>query len=118
MHILHTESSNGWGGQEIRILKESLGLREKGFQVTLAVTRGGKLVEQARKEGFQVFEIDFKKQHAIKALRKLCKIIKENNITVVNTHSSLDAWLGALAARIMQRPVVKRATFPPKFAGA
>jgi glycosyltransferase involved in cell wall biosynthesis len=107
MHILHTESSNGWGGQEIRILKESMGLREKGFQVTLAVTRGGKLVDQARKEGFQVFEIDFKKQHAIKALRKLCKIIKENNITVVNTHSSLDAWLGALAARIMRRPVVR-----------
>lgn len=107
MHILHTESSNGWGGQEIRILKESLGLKEKGFQVSLAVVRGGKLAGYARKEGLEVFEIDFKRPQALKALWQLCKIIKNSKIDVVNTHSSLDAWLGGIAARIMGRAVVR-----------
>jgi len=107
MHILHTESSNGWGGQEIRILKESLGLKSRGINVSLAVTKGGKLVDYARKSGLQVFEIDFKKSHAIKALWSLCKIIREHNITVVNSHSSLDAWIGAMAARLTRRPVIR-----------
>ncbi len=107
MHILHTESSNGWGGQEIRILKESLGLKTQGFEVSLAVTRGGKLVDYARKSGLRVFEIDFKRSHALKALWQLCKIIRQNKVTIINTHSSLDAWLGAAAARLTQRPVVR-----------
>ncbi len=107
MHILHTESSNGWGGQEIRILRESLGLKERGFEVSIAAVRGGKLVDYARKEGLQVFEIDFKRSHAMKALFQLCKIIRQNKIDVVNTHSSLDAWLGGVSGRLMGRPVVR-----------
>lgn len=107
MHILHTESSNGWGGQEIRILKEALGLKTQGIDVSLAVTRGGKLVDYGRKSGLQVFEVDFKKSHAVKALWDLCKIIRENKITVVNTHSSLDAWMGGIAARLTRRPVIR-----------
>ncbi len=107
MHILHTESSNGWGGQEMRILKESLGLKEQGFEVTLAVTKGGKLVQYARKEGLYVFEIDFKKSHALKALLQLCRLIKKTRIDVINTHSSWDAWLGGIAGCLMRRPVVR-----------
>ena len=30
MRIVHTEASCGWGGQEIRILEESLGMMERG----------------------------------------------------------------------------------------
>lgn len=107
MHILHTESSNGWGGQEIRILKESLGLRDKGFQVSLAVTRGGKLIDYARKEGLKVYEIDFQRSHALKTVWQLCQIIRHNKIDVVNTHSSWDSWLGGVAARLTRRSVVR-----------
>jgi len=28
--VLHTEWSDGWGGQEIRIINEMLAVREKG----------------------------------------------------------------------------------------
>ncbi len=107
MHILHTESSNGWGGQEIRILKESTGLRAQGYQISLAVCRGGKLVDYARKEGFNVIEIDFRRSHALKALWGLCQMISQHHIDLVNTHSSLDAWLGGVAARLMRKPIVR-----------
>ena len=33
MRILHTESSLGWGGQEIRILTEARGLQDRGHRV-------------------------------------------------------------------------------------
>lgn len=107
MHILHTESSNGWGGQEMRILKEALGLKTRGFQISLAVVRGGKLVHYAREKGLKVFEIDFKRCDALKALRQLRKIIRENQVDVVNTHSSWDAWIGGFAAKLTRRPIVR-----------
>ena len=36
MRILHTESSVGWGGQEIRVLDESAGLIARGHTVAIA----------------------------------------------------------------------------------
>ena len=33
--IVHTESSLGWGGQEIRVLSEAQGLIARGHDVTL-----------------------------------------------------------------------------------
>lgn len=107
MHILHTESSNGWGGQEIRILRESIGLRAQGFRVSIAVVRGGKLAAQARKEGFEVIEIDFKRPLFFKALWQLVRFIKKNKVDIVNTHSSLDAWLGGIAAKMSRRAVIR-----------
>src|SRR5882672_10741516 len=100
MPILHTESSNGWGGQEIRILKEAIGLRSRGHEIIFAVVSGGKLVDRARKAGFTVYEIDFRKSSAFSALRNLLRIIKKHQISIVNTHSSLDSWLGGIAGKI------------------
>jgi|GEM_PF-2882172 len=37
-HVVHTESSGGWGGQEIRILNEARDFMHKGHQVTLVVS--------------------------------------------------------------------------------
>jgi glycosyltransferase involved in cell wall biosynthesis len=107
VHILHTESSNGWGGQEIRILKEAEGLRKQGFQITFAVTLGGKLALYARDKGFEVIEIDFKRSRAFQAVWQLCRLIKNQKIDLINTHSSLDAWLGGVAARLAGKPIVR-----------
>ncbi|MGE5195769.1 MAG: glycosyltransferase family 4 protein [Anaerolineae bacterium] len=107
MHILHTESSNGWGGQEIRILREAEGMREKGYEVVFAITKGGGLVARAREKGFFVYELNFKKSRAFVCLVKLMYMIAKHGIDLVNTHSSLDAWTGGIAARIMGKRVIR-----------
>jgi len=107
MTILHTESSNGWGGQEMRILKEAMGLRSRGYEIIFAVVRGGKLVDHAKKAGFTVYEIDFRRSLAFSALRDLLRIIRKHKISVVNTHSSLDAWLGGIAGKIARCKVIR-----------
>ncbi len=107
MRVLHTESSNGWGGQEIRILKESIGLRDRGHTIVFAITRGGKLAQRAREKGFKVFELDFRRSRAIFVIRDLCRIVRENQIDLVNTHSSLDAWLGGIASRFCRKKVIR-----------
>ncbi len=107
MNILHTESSNGWGGQEIRILKEALGLLKRKHKVFLAVVKGGKLADYAKKSGLIVYEVDFRRCFALSTLKKLVEIIRKEKIEVVNTHSSLDAWIGGIAARLTSCRVVR-----------
>lgn len=107
MRILHTESSNGWGGQEMRILRESIGMRSRGHEVIMAVIKGGGLVFHARKAGFTVFEIDFSKAKAPLVIMQLLKIIKSHKIDFVNTHSSIDAWIGGIAARAAGKKIIR-----------
>lgn len=107
MKILHLESSAGWGGQEIRILREAEGMREKGHEVIFCVMRGGKLIDQARKAGFLVYKINFNRRSWFFSLPQLMRIMARHKIDLINTHSSLDAWLGGIAGRIMKKAIVR-----------
>lgn len=107
MNILHLEASSGWGGQEIRILRESIGMRERGHHVTIAVMKGGKLKARARAEGFVVYEVNFRRPHWFFCLFQLLMIIGKRKIDLVNTHSSLDSWIGGIAARLARKKLVR-----------
>jgi len=107
MRILHTESSNGWGGQEIRILSESKGMRERGHEIIMAVAKGGGLVEKARNLDFTVYEIEFSKSKGFLCLLQLLRIIKKHKIDLINTHSSIDSWIGGIAGRVARKKVVR-----------
>jgi len=48
--ILHTEWSDGWGGQEIRIVAESKAFIDKGYQVIIAAQPHSKLLQKAQQE--------------------------------------------------------------------
>lgn len=107
MNILHLEASSGWGGQEIRILKEAEGMRSRGHRVILGVMRGGALVRRARESGFLVYELNFKKIFWPICLFQLLFILARHRIDLVNTHSSLDGWIGGIAARLSRRISVR-----------
>lgn len=107
MKVLHLEASTGWGGQEIRILREAEGMRKRGHEVVLAVAKGGGLVERARKAGFVVYEVNFKRAHWPICLFQLLRILRKHRIELVNTHSSLDSWIGGIAARIAGKAIVR-----------
>lgn len=100
MKILHTEASMGWGGQEIRILTEAEGMRERGHEIIFAVAKGAQLAEKARAKGFIVYEIPLKIKCFASSLFHLIKIIRKHGIDIVNTHSSADAWLAGIAAKL------------------
>ena len=107
MKILHLESSPGWGGQEIRSHREAIGMEERGHTSFFAVEKNGGLVKRAREDKFKVYEIKFKKIFWFSTLFNLVKIIVKNKIDVINTHSSNDAWIGGIAARITRRKVIR-----------
>ncbi len=107
MHILHTESSNGWGGQEMRILSEAEGMRARGHEIVMAIVKGGTLATKARAAGFTVYEVDFSKSKALHTVIQLTSIIKKHKIDLINTHSSMDAWIGGITARICRKKIVR-----------
>lgn len=91
----------------MRILRESVGMRDRGYEVIMAVVTGGRLVEQARNLGFTVYEVDFAKPKALPGVFALLKIIAKHKIDLINTHSSTDAWIGGVAGRIARKKVVR-----------
>ena len=101
IRVLHTEWSDGWGGQEIRILQEMKAMRDiYNVESILACKRGAKIAKRALDEGFEVFYMPFRGNIDIKTLYLLIKLIKSKNIDIVNTHSGKDTWVGGFAAKI------------------
>jgi len=99
VRVLHTEWSDGWGGQEIRIISEMEGVRERGVDVKLACRENSKIKEEALKRGFKVYTFPFKGNTDLKTFFGLRKLIKKEKIDIVNTHSGKDTWVGGLAAK-------------------
>jgi glycosyltransferase involved in cell wall biosynthesis len=98
--ILHTEWSNGWGGQEIRILEECRGMAERGHRVELAGCPEGKLRPRALAAGLLFHPLAMAGPWDLPALVRLTRLIKQRGMQVVHTHSSVDSWLGGMAARL------------------
>jgi len=98
--VLHTEWSDGWGGQEIRIINEMLSIRTMGVEVFLACRDHSAIKEKAQENNIKVFILPFKGNADFKTIFKLREIIVKNNITILNTHSSKDTWVGGLAAKL------------------
>lgn len=107
MKIIHLEASAGWGGQEMRSLNEAIGMRKRGHDICFAVMNHGDLIERVKKEGFKVYSLNFFKKNWMNLFFQLRKIFRENEIELVNTHSSPDAWIGGFVARSMKIPVIR-----------
>jgi glycosyltransferase involved in cell wall biosynthesis len=101
--IVHTESSLGWGGQEIRILSESQGLMRRGHEVRLLCPPEARIFAEAASWGVPTVALPIarKRLHGIKVLLEW---FKRNPCDVVSTHSSTDSWLTALALLVLGRP--------------
>jgi glycosyltransferase involved in cell wall biosynthesis len=97
--IIHTEASLGWGGQEIRIFNESIGMRERGHRVVIMAQPESDLRQKASEHGFETISISFEKKDWPATLRKLLALFKEIRPDVINTHSSKDSWIAGIAAR-------------------
>ncbi|MFN3395437.1 MAG: glycosyltransferase family 4 protein [Thermodesulfovibrionales bacterium] len=106
--ILHTESSTGWGGQEIRILEESLGMLRRGHRVIIVSPDKSNIFKRAEAAGIKVYPADFQKWNLLSFLR-ISSLIRREGVDILNTHSSSDSWVATLAARLsVNRPRIIR----------
>ncbi|NTW35479.1 MAG: glycosyltransferase family 4 protein [Syntrophobacteraceae bacterium] len=105
--ILHTEASTGWGGQEIRILREMTGIRERGYRVLLACPPEAARAARAAAAGFEVLSMAMDKRRMIFGVHDLRRRIREHGVDLINTHSSTDSWIGSIAGRLERVAVLR-----------
>lgn len=103
MHIVHTESSLGWGGQEIRILTEAAGMMRRGHRVTLLCPPQARIYAEALLRGVPALALPIARKN-IQGARALYRWVQANPAHVINTHSSTDSWLVALACQFVKNP--------------
>lgn len=107
--ILHTESSKGWGGQENRILKESIGLKKLGARVIIACPPDSKLSKIGTENGIDIRTIKMESSFSLFSISSLLKIIKKEKVNIICTHSGKDSMIGAIAGRLSTRqPIIVR----------
>lgn len=108
LRIVHTESSCGWGGQEVRILTESRGLRERGHDVQLICCPESIIAHRAGDYGVPVAALPIHRRN-LSGLFAARKWLSDNPVDIINTHSSFDSWLFTLAGRtVWNRPRIVR----------
>ncbi|MCA8988884.1 MAG: glycosyltransferase family 4 protein, partial [Planctomycetaceae bacterium] len=108
LRIVHTESSCGWGGQEVRILTESCGMLERGHDVQLICCPESIIAQRAQDYGVPVTTLPIRRRNFQGAAAARWWLAK-NRADVINTHSSSDSWLFTLAGRsLLNRPRIVR----------
>lgn len=103
LSIVHTESSLGWGGQEIRILSESQGLMRRGHEVRLLCPPEARIFAEAPAWGVPAVALPIARKQ-LAGLKALIDCFRANPVHVVSAHSSTDSWLSALALLTLGRP--------------
>jgi glycosyltransferase involved in cell wall biosynthesis len=103
LSIVHTENSAGWGGQEIRILSEARGMLDRGHQITLVVPPEAPIAGAAERLGIPVVPLGIRRKQVsdLHALRRWLAT-RRARIDILNTHSSTDSWLSAIACATMR----------------
>lgn len=101
LKIVHTEASGGWGGQEIRILEESRGMIRRGHSVTLLCPRETRIFGAAGDYGVPAVALPIGRKN-LRGLMAMREWLGRNDADVINTHSSTDSWLTALACATMR----------------
>ncbi len=98
LRILHTESSLGWGGPELRILTEAAGLRRRGHDVRIASPRQAPIFVEAERFGIPVLALPIRRAGAL-GLLALRRALESERVDIVHSHGTADSWLAALACR-------------------
>ena len=106
--ILHSESSLGWGGQEVRVLAELEWMRAQGHWVAVAAHPASSIAKKAQEAGILFYPLRTHKALLPFEVARLAAWLIRNRVQLVNTHSSNDGWLAGVAARLAMRPILIR----------
>ena len=84
--VLHTEWSDGWGGQEIRILSESKAFIEKGYEMIIAAQPNGELFKQSNQAEVPTIALKMNKGLNLFSIFHLVRYIPRSHTQYFHTY--------------------------------
>lgn len=105
--VIHTEWSRGWGGQEMRTVQEAAALARRGLGVMIVARPECQILGRARDAGLPTHELPMRAAFDPQAILALSRLIRRDRAAIVNTHSSVDSWIGGLAAKATDAKLVR-----------
>lgn len=109
LRIMHSEAATNFGGQEHRIFKEMLAMREAGHHLEAMCQPHAKLMTRLEQEGFVVHAMEMDGHlNFLRAVTKLHGILRKGRFDVLNTHSRRDTIIAATAGRLAKTPLIVR----------
>lgn len=93
------------GGAQKHVLLLSTELKNKGYDVTIFTSAGGKLIEKAKENGIAVVLVpdmvrDINPSKDIKAVKNLYRLFRDGGFDIVHSHSSKAGILARIAAKL------------------
>ncbi|MEI8401010.1 MAG: glycosyltransferase family 4 protein [Alcaligenaceae bacterium] len=109
LRIIHSEAATSFGGQEHRVFKEMVAMRERGHHLEAICQPDAELTERLREAGFVVHTLYMDGTvNIVRGIFRLKKILQAGRFDVLNTHSRQDTLIAAAAARLAKVPLVVR----------
>ena len=109
LRIVHSEAATSMGGQENRIFKEMVAMREQGHHLEAICQPDAELTTRLRDAGFTVHAMPMDGFfNLLKGAWKIRSILKKSRVDVLNTHSRRDTLVAGLGARLAGTPLIVR----------
>ena len=109
LRIIHSEAATSFGGQEHRVFKEMVSMRERGHYLEAVCQSDAELTQRLREAGFVVHTLDMDGAfNIVRGIFTLKKILLAGRFDVLNTHSRQDTLIAAPAARLAKVPLIVR----------
>jgi glycosyltransferase involved in cell wall biosynthesis len=107
INVLYIIWSLDLGGAERVVINLAKGLDKDRFNpMVCCLNEQGKFADELEKEGIRVIALNKKSKLDFTVINKLARIMKENNINVVNTHLWGANFWGRIAAKLAKVPVI------------
>lgn len=109
LRIIHSEAATSFGGQEHRVFKEMVAMRERGHCLEAVCQPDAELTERLREAGFVVHTLSMDGTiNIVRGVFAIKKILQSGRFDVLNTHSRQDTLIAAAAGRLAKVPLIVR----------
>ena len=108
LDILHTKSSDEWGGQETRTILEAEHLGRRRHRVHIAGPSNSGIDREARRRGIPFIPTSMRSVMDPNGWFRLHRLLRRERPAILPTHNSKDTWLAGLTGKRIGVPVLIR----------
>ena len=112
MNIMIFDATPQWSGGANRILLYSKELKKRGHCVTVCCLPESGLANRIAEEQIAVYTLNPKSDINLFIVPEIIRLIKENNIEVIDICSPKFYWVASLAARVTKRKIILTRNVP------